>query len=144
MKKIKIAYWIVMLLKLFWIWCWPTRIDYLTSTFLPVFLPWMANLQVNFTWWYEQSFGWWQLKIMCFFFIYISNKPGPNQSNICNRRRVVWTGPLVEVCIPELVLKKTRQDETRQDWTSFPELAVPGKDYFFWSRWKITALLSYY
>ena len=22
-------------------------------------------------------------------------------------------------------------DETRQDWTSFPELAVPGRDYFF-------------
>ena len=33
---------------------------------------------------------------------------------------------ILEVCFPELVL-----NETRQDWTSFPELAVPGKDYFF-------------
>ena len=24
-----------------------------------------------------------------------------------------------------------KQDETKKDWTSFSELAVPGKDYFF-------------
>ena len=24
-----------------------------------------------------------------------------------------------------------KRDETRRDWTSFLELAVPGKDYFF-------------
>ena len=35
-------------------------------------------------------------------------------------------GYRVEVCIPMLVL-----NETRQDWTSYPELAVLRKDYFF-------------
>ena len=27
-----------------------------------------------------------------------------------------------------------KRDKTRRDWTSFPKLAVPGKDYFFWFR----------
>ena len=26
---------------------------------------------------------------------------------------------------------RLKGDETRRDWTSFPDLAVPGRDYFF-------------